>query len=166
MRGRSRDSSALVAGHMHRFAILLSLLAAACGGEPARPELKPTDGWARETVPGQTSAAAYLTIINNGTGADRLIGASTDAASHAMLHSTAIEGGVMRMRHLDDGLEIPSKTAVELSPGRTHVMLSGLKTPLQRGEKFELHLHFQRSGEKKTMIKVLDPSSAGLQEAR
>lgn len=69
------------------------------------------------------------------------------------------------MRHLSGGLPIPSKTAVELSPGRTHVMLSGLKQPLQRGQTFRLTLKFERSGEKRTKIKVLDPQAAGLQEA-
>jgi copper(I)-binding protein len=150
---------------MQRIAILLSLLAAACDGGHVRPELKPTGGWARESVPGQTTAAAYFTIINNGTGSDRLIGITSVAASHAMLHATATEGGVARMRHIDGGLEIPSKTAVELSPGRTHVMLAGLKRPLRRGEEIELQLKFERSGEKQAVIKVLDASTAGLQEA-
>ena len=58
------------------------------------------------------------------------------------------------------------KTAVEFSPGRTHVMLSGLKAPLRRGETFKLQLKFERSGHRQAVIKVLDPSSAGLQEAR
>jgi len=151
---------------MFRFAIPLCLLAAACSDGSARPDLKTTDGWARESVPGQTSAAAYLTIINNGTGEDHLVGVRSDVAGHAMLHSTVTEGGVMRMRHIGGGLEIPSKTAVELSPGRTHVMLSGLKAPLRRGEKFTLQLEFERSGRRKAVVKVLDPSSAGLQEAR
>lgn len=151
---------------MHRFALLLALLAAACGGEPARPQLKPTDGWARESVASQTSAAAYFTIANNGTGADRLVGVKSEAASHAMLHSTMTQEGVVRMRHLQGGLEIPSKTAVELSPGRTHVMLTGLKAPLRRGEKVKLQLQFERSGRKQAVIKVLDPLSAGRQESR
>lgn len=151
---------------MTRFAILLSLLATACTSHDARPRLKPADGWARETVPGQTSAAAYLTILNDGTGSDRLVGVHADVAAHAMLHSTVTRDGVTRMRHLAGGLEIPSKAAVELSPTRTHVMLSGLKAPLRRGETFDLQLKFERSGRKTAQVKVLDPSSAGLQEAR
>ena len=151
---------------MSKFAIPLCLLAAACSGGTAQPDLKPTDGWARESVSGQSSAAAYFTIINNGTGADRLLAVRSDVARHAMLHSTATESGVMRMRHIDGGIEVPSKTAVELSPGRTHVMLSGLAAPLKRGDKFELQLEFERSGRRKAVIKVLDPASAGLQEAR
>lgn len=151
---------------MSRFAILLSLLAAACSADTAQPELKAADGWARETVPGQTSVAAYLTIVNNGTGADRLVAVSTDAAKHAMLHSTSTHDGVTRMRHLEHGLEIPSKAAVELSPARTHIMLSGLKAPLARGETLDLELRFQRSGRKNAEIKVLEASAAGPQEER
>jgi copper(I)-binding protein len=151
---------------MNRLAIPLVLLLAACSSGSAAPEIKISDGWARETVPGQNSAAAYLTITNNGTGEDQLEAVSSDAAMHAMLHSTSSDGDVTRMRHLDHGIEIPSKAAVELSAGRNHVMLTGLKRPLTRGQKITLTLKFRRSGEKKVDIKVLDPASAGLQEAR
>ena len=151
---------------MSRLAILLSLLAAACSAGTAQPDLKPADGWARETAPGQTSTAAYLTIVNNGTGSDQLVGVSSDAARHAMLHATSTDDGVMRMRHLDDGLQIPSKTAVELSPTRTHVMLSGLKEPLRPGDTFDLELRFERSGKKTAEIKVVEASSSGPQEER
>jgi len=152
---------------MIKYAFPLALLLAGCGDGPALPDLKPTDGWARETVPGQTSAAAYLTVINNGTGADRLIAVSSDSAANAMVHSTTTSNhGVSRMRHLGDGLAIPAKTAVELSPGRTHIMLTGLKQPLRRGQKLTLDLRFEQSGTRRAMVKVLDPASAGLQEAR
>ena len=152
---------------MIRFALPLTLLLAGCGNGSARPDVKPADGWARETVPGQTSAAAYLTVINNGTGADRLVAVSSEAAAHAMVHSTMTsEQGVTRMRHLGDGLAIPAKTAVELTPGRNHIMLTGLKRPLRRGQKLALELRFQRSGTKHALVKVLDPARAGLQEAR
>jgi len=86
--------------------------------------------------------------------------------AHAMLHSTVTRDGVTRMRHLKGGLEIPSKAAVELSPTRTHVMLSGLKAPLYRGETIDLQLKFERSGRKNALIKVVEPSSAGPQQVR
>jgi copper(I)-binding protein len=152
---------------MIRFALPLTLLLASCGNGSARPDVKPADGWARETVPGQTSAAAYLTLINNGTGADRLVAVSSEAAAQAMVHSTMTsDRGVSRMRHLGDGLAIPAKTAVELTPGRNHIMLTGLKQPLRRGQRLTLELRFERSGTKQAMVKVLDPARAGLQEAR
>jgi copper(I)-binding protein len=152
---------------MIRFAFPLTLLLAGCGNAPARPDLKPTDGWARETVPGQTSAAAYLTVINNGTGADRLVAVSSESAAHAMVHSTMTsDQGISRMRHLHDGLAIPAKTAVELAPGRTHIMLTGLRQPLRNGQKLTLRLRFERSGARHATVHVLDPASAGRQESR
>lgn len=152
---------------MIKYTLPLVLLLASCGNDPALPDLKTTNGWARETVPGQSSAAAYLTVINNGTGADRLVGVSSKAAAHAMVHSTMTsDHGVSRMRHMEGGLPIPAKTAVELSPGRTHIMLSGLEQPLRRGQKLTLELRFEKSGRRQATVKVLDPTSAGLQEAR
>ena len=151
---------------MKRLALLLFCAVSACGREQATPDLKVSSGWARETVTGQKTGAAYLTIVNNGAGSDRLIGLSSEAARHVMLHSTSIEDGVARMRHMHEGLEIPSKAAVELTPGRTHIMLEGLKEPLQRGQRFSLRLDFERSRDREIDIKVLDPATAGLQEAR
>ena len=150
---------------MSKYLLLLPLLASACSHEGARPDLKLKNGWARETVAGQSTAAAYLTIINNGTGGDRLVSVTSDAATRTMLHATANVHGVAKMRHLGDGLEIPSKTAVELSPGQTHIMLAGLKEPLRRGSKLTLTLRFDRSGNREAHLKILDPASAGLQGA-
>ena len=151
---------------MNRLAILLMFSLAACGRDEAQPDLKLSNGWARETVPGQNAAAAYLTIVNNGAGSDRLVSVSSDAATHAMLHSTSMDDGVMRMRPIDDGLAIPSKAAVELSPGRTHIMLTGLKQPLASGQTFQVRLDFERSHDQDLDVKVLDPAAAGLQGAR
>jgi copper(I)-binding protein len=151
---------------MKRLAILFACTLAACDREQAAPDLKLSGGWARETVAGQKTGAAYLTIVNNGAGSDRLVGLSSDAAKHVMLHSTSAEDGVARMRHLHDGLAIPSKAAVELTPGRTHIMLEGLKAPLQRGQAFTLNLDFERSPDRSVDVKVLDPAAAGLQGAR
>jgi copper(I)-binding protein len=146
--------------------MILAFVLAACGREQAQPDLKLSNGWARETVPGQNAAAVYLTIANNGAGSDRLGGVSSDAAAHAMLHSTSMDDGVMRMRHLADGLAIPSKAAVELSPGRTHIMLTGLNQPLKRGDTIQVRLDFDRSADRDLEVKVLDPAAAGLQGAR
>ena len=151
---------------MKRLAFVLAFALAGCGREQAAPDLKLSNGWARETVPGQNAAAAYLTIVNNGAGSDRLLGVSSEAARHAMLHSTSMDGGVMRMRHLSDGLAIPSKAAVELSPGRTHIMLTGLKQSLHSGQTITIRFDFERSADRAFEVKILDAASAGLQGAR
>jgi len=151
---------------MTRLALLFALALTSCGRHEPAADLKLSNAWARETVAGQNGAAVYVTIVNNGAGGDRLLGVSSDAATHAMLHSTSTDDGVMRMRHLADGLDIPSKAAVELTPGRTHIMLTGLKQPLKRGETIQVRLDFERSADQGLDVKVLDPAAAGLQGAR
>ena len=41
-----------------------------------------------------------------------------------------MEGDVMKMHALQEGLEIPAGKTVELKPGSYHVMLMDLKSPL------------------------------------
>lgn len=150
---------------MNRLLFAAALLLASCGQHRTPSDLKLTDGWARETAPGQTTAAAYLIISNNGTGEDRLVGASSTAAEMTMIHQSSSENGVARMRHLGEGLEIPSKAALQLAPGGTHVMLMGLKQPLKAGETIPVELKFERSEPRAIDVKILDAASAGRQGA-
>ena len=96
--------------------------------------------WARATAPRQTVGAAYLGLMS--PTADALVGASTPAADHAELHEMRMDGGVMRMRGVP-ALPLPAGQAVSLAPGGYHLMLVGLKHPLQAGETFALQLRFQ-----------------------
>jgi copper(I)-binding protein len=134
-----------------------ALLLASCKPASAPPEVSVEGAWARATVPGQTGSAAYFTIRNAG-GADKLLSVTTPSAD-ASLHSTSMDNGVMRMRPVQ-ALDVPAKSAVELRPGGTHVMLMELKQPLQAGAMLELDLTFERSGERKVTADVR-PATAG-----
>ena len=57
-----------------------------------------------------------------------------------------MEGEVMKMRMLPDGLEIPAKGEVLLKPGGYHVMLIGVKQDLKPGDRFTVDLEFEKSG--------------------
>ncbi|AKJ28674.1 hypothetical protein AAW51_1983 [Caldimonas brevitalea] len=105
-----------------------------------------SDAWARPTVAGQPSGAAYLAIENRGQAADKLIAAQLPQANSTELHNMAMEGTVMRMRSVD-GVELPPGQTVRLKPGGLHLMLLGLKTPLKTGESLPLTLRFQHAGE-------------------
>jgi copper(I)-binding protein len=131
--------------------LIATLLLAACGSGGA-PEIAVSDAWAREARGGST--AAYLTITNSGAGADRLLAVSAPAPIAAALHETSHEGGISRMRPLDQGLEIPAGGSVELRPGGTHVMLTGLDSPLSPGDALPLVLRFERSGERTVRAEV------------
>ena len=136
--------------------IAFALLFLSSCGSPKAPDIAVEDGWARATVAGQ-GGAAYLTIFNRGGADDRLIHVSVPRAGQAMLHSSTMEGGVMRMRHLADGLAIPAGSTVELAPNGTHIMLGALGTPLRPGEHFPVTLRFARAGARQATIRVEDP---------
>lgn len=136
---------------------------ASCSASTTTPaKIEVSNAWARATVPGQSSAAAYLTIANTGAGDDRLLGVSTPIATGAGLHSSSSEGGVMRMRALSEGIAVPAGATVKLQPSGNHAMLTGLAAPLAKGSSFPLTLRFERSGERQVSVQVLDPSTAGI----
>jgi copper(I)-binding protein len=88
-------------------------------------------------------SAAYLTIANAGAAADRLVSAATDVAGLVEIHTSEMDSqGVMRMRPLTDGLEIPPNGSVSLEPGGYHIMLMELNQPLMPGETVTLTLKF------------------------
>jgi periplasmic copper chaperone A len=90
--------------------------------------------WARATPKGASAAAAYMTVTNSGTTAQHLNCVSSDAAVECQIHEMSMDGGVMKMRPLQGGLEVKPGETVALKPGSFHVMLVGLKQPLQAGQ--------------------------------
>lgn len=119
---------------------------------PAAPDIAIVDPWARATAPGQSRAAVYATIANQG-GADRLVGVSS-AAGEAMLHRSDSAGGVARMRTVA-ALDIPAGARVALAPGGTHVMLAGLAGPLVAGSQLPLTFRFATAGERTVAVAVV-----------
>lgn len=110
--------------------------------------------FARATVPGQTSGAAYLTIENKGTDSDRLMSASAPAAKSVEVHTMSMDGNVMRMRRVDS-IEIKQGKTVSMKPGAGyHLMLLGLSAPLKAGEKIPMTLTFEKAGKVEVSVSV------------
>lgn len=119
---------------------------AAPPGGPAEArlgDLTVADPWSRATPPMANVAAGYLTIRNAGRQAERLVRASSPAASRVEIHWMEMEDDVMTMREMEEGIEIPAGGAVELAPGGYHLMLVGLAAPLTQGEHVPLTLNFE-----------------------
>ena len=102
--------------------------------------------WTRVTPKGATVAGGYMTISNKGSAPDRLVGGSSAVAGRFEIHSMVMEQGVAKMRPVEGGLEIKPGETVELKPGSFHVMLMGLKQPLERGQKVKGTLEFEKAG--------------------
>jgi copper(I)-binding protein len=102
--------------------------------------------WARATPAGAAVGGAYAKITNRGTTPDRLIGGSLPGAAAVEVHEVTLAQGVMKMRKLENGLEIGPGESVELKPGGYHLMLIGLKQGLKQGQSIKGTLQFQTAG--------------------
>jgi copper(I)-binding protein len=108
--------------------------------------------WTRATA-GKVGAG-YTIIVNSGTTADQLVSATTPAADKVEIHTMTMDGGVMKMRPLPDGIVIPAGGTAKLAPGGNHLMLIGLKAPLVEGTLVPLTLNFAKAGPVKVQLKV------------
>jgi copper(I)-binding protein len=104
-------------------------------------------GWARETAPGQANGGGFMVIANKGKHEDRLVSGKSPAAKEIQLHTMSMDGGVMRMRQLENGIAVPAGGSVALKPGSLHLMFIGLRQPLKRGAVVPVTLHFARAGD-------------------
>ena len=102
--------------------------------------------WSRATPGGAKTAGGYLKITNNGTAPDRLLRGTFAVAGSGQVHEMSMQGTVMKMRELDDGLEIKPGQTVELKPGGYHMMFMDLKEPLKAGQTIKGTLVFEKAG--------------------
>lgn len=102
--------------------------------------------WTRATPGGAKVAGGYLKITNTGSQPDRLMGGSFAASGRFEVHEMAMEGSVMKMRQLSEGLTIPPGGTVELKPGGYHVMFLDLREPLKEGQTVKGTLVFEKAG--------------------
>jgi copper(I)-binding protein len=132
--------------HAIAAALALSLIAAPALAQDIKAgDLTIEKPWARATPKGADIGVAYVEIRNGGGDADKLTGGSADFAS-VEIHETSMQGNVMKMQELKDGLAIPAHGDVKLAPGGYHIMLTGLKHPLVKGETAKVTLTFERAG--------------------
>ena len=101
--------------------------------------------WTRATPGGAQVAGGYLTVVNRGTVLERLIGGSLVAADSFGLHEMTNEGGVMKMRPTGP-LDIPPGASITLAPSGRHIMFTGLKRGLKKGESVDGTLVFEHAG--------------------
>lgn len=119
---------------------------------------------ARAMLPGAKVGGGYLTIINNGAD-DRLVAIATTRAGDAQLHEMKIDGEVMVMRELKDGVALPAGATVELKPGGYHVMFMNVGQPFKEGETVKATLTFEKAGSVDVEFAV-GPAAGGAPEKK
>jgi len=102
--------------------------------------------WTRATPPRAKVAGGYMTIKNNGKSDDRLLGGSVDFADAVEVHEMSMDGDVMRMRPLAEGLVVPAGQTITLEPGGFHLMFIGLNQRLVKGDEVVVTLTFEKIG--------------------
>ena len=112
----------------------------------------------RAATPAAPAAAAYMRIVNETGQDDRLVSASSGFAEMVQLHRTeADDDGVMRMIHVEQGLELPAGGTLHLMQGGAHVMLMGPSSPLSPDTDVSLTLTFEKAGD----VSVTAPLTIG-----
>jgi protein SCO1 len=92
------------------------------------------------------TGAIYLTVVNPGPEADRLLRVETAAARLAETHESRVEGGLMRMVARPEGFAVPAGGTLELKPGGKHVMLVETSADAATAATIPVTLHFERAG--------------------
>ncbi len=109
-------------------------------------DLKIGHPWVLPAPAGAPTAAGYLTLTNRGKTADRLLGVDVAEATKVEIHHMIMDGAIMRMRPVPDGIVVPPGQTVTLAPGGYHLMLIGPKRAFKVGEHLQGVLRFEHAG--------------------
>jgi copper(I)-binding protein len=132
--------------------IVLGVCGPAHSASPKTGNITVEHAWARATPKGAPNAAAYLTLVNNGSEPDRLIGASSPVADDIQFHEELEENGVSKMRALET-IDVAPGASVVLKPSGLHLMLR-IKQQLKEGDTFPLTLTFEKAGPIEATVRV------------
>ena len=119
----------------------------------------------RATLPHAPVGGGFFTLTNKGGVDDVLVSAQADFAGATQIHQMQMQGDVMKMSPLADGLVIPAGQSVTLAPGGYHLMFMGLKTPLVEGETVPVTLNFARAGSIRVTLAVAGTAADAPAEA-
>lgn len=102
--------------------------------------------WSRATPNAAKVAGGYLTVKNMGSQPDRIVSVTSDVSDKVELHEMAVNDGVMTMRALPRGIDVPAGGEVKLAPGGFHVMFLDIKRGLKPGDKVNGTITFEKAG--------------------
>ncbi len=128
------------------------------GSLAAQAQTTVAEPWIRGTVAQQKATGMFASITSAQGG--RLVAASSPVAGVVEIHEMAMEGDVMKMRALANGLDLPAGKAVALKPGGYHVMLMDLKQQLKVGDVVPVTLVISGPGNSRETVEVKVPVKA------
>jgi copper(I)-binding protein len=117
------------------------------GGLAARPgepsvDIQVKEAWIR-WLPANVPGGGYMTLINTGSAARVLIGASSPDYGEVSIHQTRIRNGMNEMTPVGS-VEVKPLIPVRFAEGGYHLMLMQPKRSLQPGDRVLITLRFAR----------------------
>ena len=145
--------------------LMLVWVLVACGQTTSAPAsqadaVSVQDGWVRETPPGAKVSAAYMTLVNATAQPAHLRSVSVAQAERAEIHTMFMQDGMMRMRQLENGLEVPARSQAELKAGGDHLMLMGLTSALTSDMQISVELTFGDGSSQTVQLPVRSATAA------
>ncbi len=122
-------------------------------------DLDISGGYVRAMLPGQPVGGGYITIHNGGKSDDKLTSVTSPQAGKVELHQMKMEGEVMKMREVKEGIAIPAGATVTLSPSSMHMMFKQVKTPFKQGGTVPVMLMFEKAGMVDITLPVVAPNA-------
>ena len=105
---------------MRAFLPIAAIMLVSCAPEP---ELRIDDAYVRLAATPKNPAVAYFMVVG-GPKADRLMDVSSPVVIRTELHeSMAGSGGMMSMKPIEGGIDVPAGGGIEFKPGGKHVMM-------------------------------------------
>ena len=139
--------------------LLISFAAPAAAHQVKVGDLLIVHPWSRAT-PGQApNGAVFMKIENQGQADDKLLSASSDVAAMVGIHEHVMEGDVAKMRPVEF-IALPAQSMTELKPSGYHIMLMGLKEPLEEYGSFHLTLTFEKAGSIEVEVQIEEAGAA------
>ena len=123
-----------------KFVAIAALFTVASGSLYAQ-NVDVKNSWVRASVQGQKATGAFMQLTASQP--TTLVGVASPVAGVAEVHEMKMDGDVMRMRALPQGLPLPAGQPVALTPGGYHVMLMDLKATLPKDSTIPLTLTFK-----------------------
>jgi periplasmic copper chaperone A len=114
--------------------------------------------WVRTAVPGQQGTGGFMKITAKQD--MKLVGISSPVAGVGEVHEMSMNAGVMSMRALPDGIDLPAGKTVELKPGGIHLMLLDLKQALPKDSTIPMTLLLKDKAGKDVKMEIKVPVSA------
>ncbi len=137
------------------FVSLIVLVVLTGCSSTAAPAISVESAWGRPSATMPTAGGLYMIIKNTGNAPDKLLSGTSTACGSIEVHKMVMKAdGTMGMNLVDQPLEIPAEGQVELKVGGLHIMCIMKNDKFVVGDKIDLTLKFENSGEKSVSVEL------------